>query len=119
MKQLLLTAFLAFLSLTSFSTTAQAADYEVEICALQAHNVTSTVYLQVCGGWTSKSNCPADGFIAWDASTFQGETMYSTALTAFSLGKTVSVRLTPNSCLRYDHTNMIRILKERSDNLSN
>ena len=98
--------------LLAASLSSYAADYDVEVCSLQSHDVIDIVYMGVCGGWTSKNSCNAGGYIAWDMSKFQGKAMYSTALAALTAGKRVRVRLNGQTCHgSYDATYMIRILK--------
>jgi len=89
-----------------------ATDYKVdEICAVQASNASNTVYIQPCGGWASRSSCNHGNYIEWDASTFQGQAMYASAMTALVAGKSVTVRLNSNDCESFDKTQMIRINK--------
>ena len=103
MKKLLLIA-MVFLGSQAF-----AADYSFNVCKLQSHTDRDTAYIAPCGGWTSKNNCPSDGWLQWNMSSFQGQAMYSTAMAAMLSGKQVTVRLDGSSCAGYDTTTMIRI----------
>lgn len=93
-----------------FFKPAFAADVSVEICALQAMGSSNTALLKVCDSRDSYNQCGDGSWIDWDMSQYQGEAMYSTALTAFTIGKNVRVRLDGKSCYgSYDVTSMIRI----------
>ncbi len=97
----------SFTSLSAYSYD----DYSISsICHLQA-NENGNIYLQPCEGWSSKNSCSSGHWVTWDGSTEGGKAMYSTALTAFTTGKRVLVRMDGSSCNRYDVTSMIRLLK--------
>ncbi|WP_298768808.1 hypothetical protein [uncultured Shewanella sp.] len=96
-------ATLLLLPITSF-----AADYIIEVCEIQAMNDSNIAYIKPCENWVSKSNCD-NGYIAWDMSKFQGQTMYSTALAALMANKKVRVRTNGSCSGVYDNTNMIRV----------
>ena len=93
------------------SSLAMAADYNVTLCRVQASGGNNIAYIYPCESWTSKNNCPNNGWIQWDASKFLGAAMYSTALAALTTGKTVTVRMDGVSCGGYDITTMLRIHK--------
>jgi hypothetical protein len=96
-----------FLSSASF-----AAEYDVEVCGLQVSNIGDAAMLQTCNLWRSQNNCGGNGWVVWDMSKFQGQAMYSTALTALATSKKVKLRLDGSSCRgSYDVTSMIRIMK--------
>lgn len=88
-----------------------AADYPITLCNVQASGGSNKAYIRPCGGWVSKNNCTANGWIEWDASKFLGAAMYSTALAGLTTGKTITVRMDGVSCGHYDVTNMLRIHK--------
>ena len=101
------------LSSVMFSTPSIATDYKLEVCAIQSHNNGDTAFLRACGtSWESKNGCSNNSWVAWDTSTHSGQAMYSTALTAISLGALVTIRLDGESCLGgYDATSMIRLTR--------
>ncbi|MCX2780653.1 hypothetical protein [Microbulbifer thermotolerans] len=95
-----------------FCSSTFSADFSVEICALQAMGSSDTALLKVCETRESYNQCGDGSWVAWDMSQFQGKAMYSTALTAFSMGKKIRLRLDGSSCSgSYDITSMIRIEK--------
>ena len=99
------------LSAVLFSTTSLAADYNLEVCAIQSYSSSDTALIKACEAWESKNGC-SNGWIAWHASEHNGKAMYSTALSALTLGAKVTVRLNGSSCISgYDATNMIRLTK--------
>lgn len=103
--------YLIVFSTLLFASILQAADYDVDVCALQAQSTNNTAFLQPCNGWQSQNNCPSGEWITWNMSEFQGEAMYSTALSALMANKKVKVRLDGYSCNgNYDNTSMVRIL---------
>ena len=87
------------------------ADYVIKICDIQAMSYRDDVYIQPCDQWQSKNGCPLHDWITWDASVFQGQAMYSTAMAALLSDKNVTVRLEDNSCNTFDVTTMIRLSK--------
>ena len=104
---------IVFLSALLIIPFAQAADYSVYVCSIQAHPDRAEVYMKPCGNWLSKNNCPGDGYVAWKiAPEGNGEVMYSTAMAAMLADKKVTLRLDGSSCTRhYDASQMVRILK--------
>ncbi|MDG9670786.1 hypothetical protein ONV78_23815 [Hahella sp. CR1] len=97
--------------LTLLPLSAQAADYDVTVCSVQAMNNSDYGFLMPCGGWPSKSNCPNQNWVTWDMSKSQGTAMFSAALTALTTGQSVTIRLDGSSCNGYDITQMVRINK--------
>ena len=105
--------FLVFLTVFFVFQVAQAADYSVHVCSIQAHPDREEVYMRPCGNWLSKNNCPSDGYLAWKITPGgNGEVMYSTAMAAMLADKKVTLRLDGSSCTKnYDSNLMVRILK--------
>ncbi|WP_444909114.1 hypothetical protein [Microbulbifer sp. TRSA005] len=100
--------FLVFLMLLPFP--AWSADFDFEVCAIQATN--DTAFIRSCSNYTSYNQCASGDWVVWPLQEGKGEAMYSTALTAFSLGKKVQVRVDGKTCIgMYDVTSMIRIVK--------
>ena len=94
-----------------FATPSFATDYNLEVCAIQSHNSSDVALIKACEGWESKNGCN-NGWIAWHASEHNGKAMYSTALSALTLGAKVTVRLNGSTCISgYDATSMIRLTK--------
>lgn len=105
---------LIIVSMVLFCCALNATDYEITVCNLQTHNDSDNTYVEPCGGWTSKSNCPSGDWITWDMSKFQGKAMYSSAMSALTTGKKIKVRLQTSNCTDgYDVTTMIRISNQK------
>ncbi len=65
-----------------------ATDYEVDVCKLQSHSDRDIAYMQPCGeDRVSNNACSSGGWVSWEISSFQGQLMYSTALTALMAEK--------------------------------
>lgn len=112
MKKILVGIVLCFISLG-----ARAADHKnIEVCSVQSHSNGAYAFIEVCGGWVSKSGCPGANYIAFNMSTHQGKSMLSTATAALLSDKFISVRLTNGSCHSYDLTTMIRLQKSEVSN---
>jgi hypothetical protein len=94
----------------SISVSSNAEDFEITVCNLQTHSDSDQAYLEPCGGWPSKNGCNST-WLSWDMATFQGATMYSTALAALIANKRIKVRMDGSTCniLNQDVTTMIRI----------
>ena len=102
--KILLSMLCVFVSFSSL-----AADYDIEVCKVQAVSYRNDVYIQPCNKWISKNNCPNDDWITWDASAFQGQAMYSTAMAAMLANKKITVRFDGSSCNTFDITTMVRM----------
>ena len=100
-----------FTVLMFFSACSIAESYKIKVCGVQASPKHDTVHLQPCQTWMSKSSCPNNGYLEWDASKFQGQAMYSTALTAFVSGNFVLVNLVADDCGSFDRVSFLRIIK--------
>ena len=95
-----------------FSLSSNADDVVIKVCSLQSHSNGNGAYLKPCGAWTTFNGCPSGAWVAWKMSEFQGQAMYSTALTALVSGLDVNIRLDGVSCFgSYDEITMVRIVK--------
>lgn len=102
--------FIVVLAAMTFSVSAE--DYRVTVCSLQSHSVGNTAYLKPCDTWVSKNACSSGSYVAWKMNEFQGQSMYSAALSALVSGLDVYVRMSNGQCLgTYDEITMIRIVK--------
>lgn len=100
------------LPLFLFSFESLSDDFSVEICEIQA-NAGGSMLIRPCVYWKSVNGC-SNGWIIWNEESPGAEAMYSTALTAFSSGRKVVVRISDDSACNsyYDRTSMIRIVKD-------
>jgi hypothetical protein len=101
--------YLVTLILLVSSGSLYAEDYTIKICNVQAQSYSNSVYIEPCENWASKNNCPNGDWITWDASAFQGQAMYSSAMAALLADKKVTVRLDGSTCEAFDVTTMIRL----------
>ena len=88
--------------------TVAAGDYSFRVCQLQSHTDRNSAYIRPCTPWVSQNGC-AGTWLTWEMSSYQGKSMYDTALKALLEGREVTVRLNGSSCNGYDVTTMIRI----------
>jgi hypothetical protein len=104
------TIFLLIIVLASFNASAE--DVVINVCGLQSHSNMNGAYLKPCEKWVTKNGCQDGSWVAWNMGEFQGNAMYSTALTALVSGLNVAIRIDGASCHgRYDEITMVRILK--------
>ena len=66
-------------------------------------------YIHPCTPWISQNGCSDGNWLTWNMVSYQGKTMYETALKTLLENKKVTVRLNGSSCNGYDVTTMIRI----------
>jgi len=106
MKYLLLFLVL-FLPTTNVS--AQQENITIQVCELQATTLTNNVFLRPCEEWISRNNCPANNFVMWDVTAFQGQTMYQTAQAALLANREITIRTDGTSCGPFDRIVLIRL----------
>lgn len=99
-----------FILLTSLSLKAD--DIAIKVCSLQSHSNGHGAYLKPCDSWVTFNGCASGHWVAWKMNEFQGQAMYSTALTALVSGIDVNIRLDGASCIgTYDEITMVRLVK--------
>lgn len=98
---------------SAFSTLSYAADATYTVCALQAeNNAVPVAFIKTCESRSTFNGCSSGGWIVFELNSNVTQSMYASALTAYTTGAQVTLRFDGDTCLgSYDVTRMVRLIK--------
>ena len=109
MKYLLL-ILVCFFSITNTHAQSAQSNVTIQVCELQATTLTDTVFLRPCGEWISLNGCPANNFVMWNVSSFQGRAMYEAAQIALLENREIIIRTDGQTCNPFDFITLVRLI---------